>query len=296
MFGHFEFLKNLTLRGGPDLSDYPALNICYSEIAGLARNGRISPVSLQDAWGRLGDAFYSTKTLQGFVNIKPHGYPGDFEIIDRIYLEWVSPDQQFAKWDRFFRAQQACKAVRNRKSYFLRYVDQLLQHYPGNEMIILNVGSGPGRDILECLRRHGNRLLIECVDSDSQAIEHLLLLNSAHLDRIHSHCCNALRFRSSYPFHLVWSAGLFDYLTDTTFKCLLRRLYHLVRSGGELVIGNFSPDNESRDYMECGGWFLNYRTDEQLLSLAHACGIPACSTSVTSEPEGINLFLHIRKV
>ena len=57
---------------------------------------------------------YST----GRCMLKPRGYHGDFEIIDAIYMERINPHPALEKWDRYFHAQAAPQAVRNRKAYF----------------------------------------------------------------------------------------------------------------------------------------------------------------------------------
>ena len=105
----------------------------------------------------------------------------------------------------------------------------------------------------------------------------------------------ALRFSVKQEFDLVWSAGLFDYLNDGLFTKLLRKLGKYTRSGGEIVIGNFSLANPSQPYMELFDWVLIHRSVEKLHELAHAASIPSQNLEVLSEELGVNLFLHIRK-
>ena len=44
----------------------------------------------------------SLSTIQGFVYNKPHGYAGDFEVIDRIYNYHIAEPKHLSKWDTFF--------------------------------------------------------------------------------------------------------------------------------------------------------------------------------------------------
>src|SRR6202007_1419306 len=91
-----------------------------------------------------------------------------------------------------------------------------------------------------------------------------------------------------------WAAGLFDYFSDRLFVRVVKRLLHAVRDGGELVIGNFGPDNPSRTYMEVlGQWHLQHRSASRLSALATQAGVPPESVRVECEPEGVNLFLRI---
>ena len=90
------------------------------------------------------------------------------------------------------------------------------------------------------------------------------------------------------------STGI-KYFEDKVFIRILKRFLKNIKSGGELVIGNFHPKNPSKDYMEFGFWYLNYRTEEDLIRLANSCGIENRYIAINRESEGVNLFLHIKK-
>jgi SAM-dependent methyltransferase len=135
----------------------------------------------------------------------------------------------------------------------------------------------------------------ECIDHDPHAIEYANGLLAAFDGAVTFRCENAFKLRAAGPLaELVWCAGLFDYLDDATFGVLCRRLMQLVAPTGSLVIGNFSPYNPTRAYMEFGEWRLHHRTEDELLRLAAASGARPAQCWVGREPEGINLFLHIR--
>ena len=51
---------------------------------------------------QFGEALSSCATLQGHALAKPYGYPGDFELFDKIYRRHVSRDARFRRWDEFF--------------------------------------------------------------------------------------------------------------------------------------------------------------------------------------------------
>lgn len=235
--------------------------------------------------------------MQGFALQKPHGYAGDFEIIDRIYQEWLSPEANLSNWDRFFHAQPAVKAVRNRKTYFLEWLERHEANMPANNLRLLNIGSGPSRDIFEHFSRNtDSRIRCDCVDADPKAIAYASELCSIHREKIQFHSKNAFKFQAKHAYQLIWSGGLFDYLDDRLFVVLLRRLRSKLSPEGEMVIGNFSPKNPTRSYMELlGGWFLHHRDTDKLASLAAQAGVPATNIRVGQEAEGVNLFLHLRK-
>jgi len=74
----------------------------------------------------------------------------------------------------------------------------------------------------------------------------------------------------------------------------MMRLLPAVAPGGELVIGNFSERDPSRAYMELvGDWNIHHRSAEHLSRLARDVGVSDDCFRVGSEPEGVDLFLHV---
>ena len=293
MTSEFEYLKKLAGDGGPEESQYEELNSIFSSIQKKRREGVIKDYDLEKSWQDMADAFYTPDTMQGFATIKPYGYSGDFEIIERIYEYWKSPKEYLVNWDYFFHAQAAPCAVRNRRQYFLDLLGRLNNSKPSPR--VLNIASGPAREVVDFLSSKDDSIFFECVDCDEHAIAYSSNMAKRVDHHVRFHCANAFFFSTKNLFDLVWSAGLFDYLDDRSFKILLKKLLRFVNVDGELVVGNFSPSNTTRDYMEFGNWHLNHRTTEELIQLAQEVGVPEEKVFVRSEPLGINLFLHIRK-
>jgi SAM-dependent methyltransferase len=284
-----EIVRQIVDRGGPDATEYSTLN----ELLGVAyRTGSAESVAVEIR-NSLADVT-SADTMQGFALRKPHGYAGDFEMIDRIYGRHVCSDDRYAKWDLFFHAQAAPAAVRNRKTYFHLLLDGLSEHTPTAR--VLKVGSGPGRSMYEWMSRNSEAgLSFDCVEIDAKAIEYAQRLNKPHANRVRFFRKNALRYRPTTTYELIWSAGLFDYFDDRIFMSLLSRLLGAVKPGGELVIGNFAEGNPSQGYMELvGDWRLQHRSAEALLELAIRSGVDKDSVRIGWEPLGVNLFLHIQ--
>jgi SAM-dependent methyltransferase len=231
----------------------------------------------------------------GFTFQKPHGYAGDFELIDRIYSQRKSNNKSLHRWDSFYHDLEAATAVRNRKQYFKNLVD-LTENKQANPLV-LNLGSGPCSDLYEYLQKSPKQSVrFECLDMDETAIEFGSVVCDNYIDDIKFIHKNAFRFKPSYQYELIWSAGLFDYFNDKLFVRLLNRMYGLVKSGGEIVIGNFSNNNPSKAVMEVfGQWFLYHRSEEKLVQLAMMAGIPRDLINVSQEEAGVNLFLHVRK-
>jgi len=286
-----KYITALVEKGGPDPPEYDQLLGWFSSIGESLRKGEVQRDEIRALFPCFGDAV-SIDTMQGFVVRKPHGYAGDFEIIDRIYRRWMSPNKRLRNWDYFFHDQDGPRAVRNRKDYFLQLLHKLEQSSSRPVLNVLNVGSGPGRDIAEYLATSNTRIHFCCIDQEPKAITYAQHLCRAHQDRVTFRTCNIFRFKAEQRYDLIWAGGLFDYLNDKTFTFLLNRLLGMVRDKGRVVVGNFSIQNASRYYMEFGEWFLEHRTEEVLLSLADRALATGVKAYVESEPAGVNLFLH----
>jgi len=70
-------------------------------------------------------------------------------------------------------------------------------------------------------------------------------------------------------FDLIYAAGLYDYLGDDLARTLTAALFRMLRSGGRLLIANFTPATHDAAFMETFmDWRLIYRTAEEVRSLA----------------------------
>ncbi len=196
-------------------------------------------IQLKEAFGKA----MSAETLQGFAFTKPHGYAGDYEIIDKLYTFYTSPDERLVKWDEYFHSIPAVKAVRNRKTYIKNLLaEKMKMHYSEQSFEMLNLASGPARDLFEFFNENPDASLnVDCIDLDTNAIS-------------------------------------FD-----------------VKPGGELVIGNFCTSNPNIDYMDLLDWKLYHRSADDLIKLMADCGVEHENITVDKEPEGVNLFIRIKK-
>ncbi|WP_454061795.1 class I SAM-dependent methyltransferase [Candidatus Nitrospira salsa] len=285
-------IKTMVENGGPRPKEYAELNKSMDTLVTHKNLGTISQEQFTEILHAFGAAL-STDTIQGFVLHKPHGYAGDFEVIERIYKHYLSSNPNLTNWDRFFHTHKAPQAVRNRVSYFLEQIYTLKTRYP-KQARVLNVASGPGRDMYETLKVVGpSNITFDCVDQDLEAIQYAKSLCHDFRSHIHFIHRNVFRFVPQEKYQLIWSAGLFDYFSDSLFKRVIKRLLPSLERNGKLVIGNFSDDNPTQGYMELFDWMLIHRSKKKLQALAEECGVPSKNIWVEQEQEGVNLFLHI---
>jgi extracellular factor (EF) 3-hydroxypalmitic acid methyl ester biosynthesis protein len=103
--------------------------------------------------------------------------------------------------------------------------------------------------------------------------------------------------RSSAPtesYDVVYCAGLFDYLADSTCKALVKLFHQWLTPGGLVVVANMNDSKPFRNFIEyLLDWHLIYRDSRALWtfcpddSRAHA--------AVLAEPTTVNLFLQVRR-
>ncbi len=280
-----QFLNTLLAKGGPDEHEYDLF---------LDFISRVNDEGVKELREAI-KPIMNEETMIGFAFVKPYGYAGDFKIIDMIYQKKVNPDPRFTKWDKWYHAQHAAKAVRNRKEFFksvLAELDEGADH--PKEVLIL--GSGPATDVYEYLTDHPDSgLRFDLIDLDQRAIDYAKEKNARFLDRLNFIRMNVLRYKTHKFYDLIWSAGLFDYFKEKHFIYLLRKYMPYVAEGGEMIIGNFSDENPSTGGMHSIlEWHLNQRSPEELVYYALEAGAKRQNIYVDKEPLGVNLFLRVK--
>ncbi|HEY5312523.1 MAG TPA: class I SAM-dependent methyltransferase, partial [Pirellulales bacterium] len=69
-------------------------------------------------------------------------------------------------------------------------------------------------------------------------------------------------------FDLVYSTGLFDYLSQRAARRLVRSMFGMLRPGGSLLVANFLPGIRDLGYMESFmDWQLVYRNRSDMVDL-----------------------------
>jgi extracellular factor (EF) 3-hydroxypalmitic acid methyl ester biosynthesis protein len=290
---HILFLKYFVEKGGPTCDEWKEVKDWMNEIGLAIEKGLYSKEEIDLFYNAIGNSF-PIECIQGMTFHKPRGYSGDFELLNRIQTKYISQYPNLKKWDEYFHSCEAPQAVR----YRIGYLDELLQQKTSqynNEFCMLNVASGPCRDIFEYFRRHAHECLnIECVEHDQNAIVFANKLLKEINCKVVFYNTNILRFQFSKSYDLIWSAGLFDYLNDEIFCGILKRMLMNISPGGEIVIGNLSVTNPSKYYMLLFKWIVFHRTEDQLTQLAIKAGAAKEQISVYKEKLGVNLFLHIK--
>jgi extracellular factor (EF) 3-hydroxypalmitic acid methyl ester biosynthesis protein len=292
------FSKTLSKIDHSDLSSIKSdIFSQIDRIAELIEHSDKPEEAREDFFNRCGLFDYSV--MHKRTRWKPMGYAGDFLVIDWIYTQKTAESGLGKKIDELFHSYEAAQAVRNRKAFFIKTCAELTKTKK-TRIDVLDLGCGSCRDVLEAHQRcnNGVQYFFHCVDHEPEAIEYAksLLHGTEAEPYIQLDCRNVFKFDTAKRYDLIWSAGLFDYLSGRAAAILIRKIWKYLKEGGQIVFGNFSPSNPTRKGMELvSKWHLLHRTADELVEICEESGVPYTSLEVESETLGINLFCKIMK-
>ena len=246
---------------------------------------------------------------------KPRGYAGDYEMVNMIIRNGFEGPSLFAKiLHAWFVNQPPAAAHRNRIQYLANSIEResLRIMRSGQTARIFNFACGPAAEIRELIKARSNHARIDftLADFDEETLEYVrrsvrqtdgrLPANIA-INLIKKSVQQLLKERrrpvlgEADQFDLVYCAGLFDYLPDTTCTALMDAFYDMVVPGGLLIATNVEPANPLRYGMEyLLDWHLIYRNEKQMQRL-YPNAASAHDICVRTDATGVNLFLEVRK-
>ena len=241
---------------------------------------------------------------------KPLGYPGDFEIMNQVY-DWKRVGSTAYEMLVHRIGLEVSEFVKTRMEVVRGQIKETCRRELGRPARILSLGSGPAREVelyLASSDAQNSRAEFTLIDQEqlalryahektypltlkSQGRRNVRALNISFTDII-----RGISAMNSLPQQdLIYSVGLFDYLTDRRATSLLRRLYDLLAPGGLLIIGNMNetPLSGLWPLEFITDWTLNYRDDAQMLAWTDGLGMARAWTE--TEPTERVRLLYLRK-
>lgn len=205
---------------------------------------------------------------------KPRGYAGDAVMMDYIYgyhhEELATPiDEIFAYTSG---EGPSPRAIRTRRENLARAIDQVAVDHD-RPIDVIAVASGHLREFDLSAAASEGLMHVTALDADEES---LAVVNEDYGSNgavtLHGSVRQILSGHVRLqPADLVYSAGLYDYLSRPVATRLTTLLFSAVRPGGTLLLANFLPDIQDVGYMESFmDWQLIYRTDRDMLELADA--------------------------
>lgn len=176
------------------------------------------------------------------------------------------------------------------------WVANLVQHVAASCSALVPTGHGA------VIARHPDfaaAVEVTCLDLDTAALAYARQRIEGRLDgQVQYVCENALRFargaqRPTWPFDVIYAAGLFDYLGADLAVRLIEDCHGLLALGGMLIVGNFSQETHSSDRTLIEwllDWRLLYRTEADFRAIFARTSFGAATLHFEHEPLRANLF------
>ncbi len=258
-------------------------------------------------------SFILTSAIISRTNLKPRGYAGDSVMMQMIYEKDIRGHSTFSKLMHKHPIEHAAaQAVRNRRVLISNSLEEAQAQSIQNRQEpykVLSVACGPAFELLDLVKSAEDCDLYHftLLDQDHIALEEAKSVvkrlekkfgKKLRVDYLEESVRTMMSTRKLASklgkFDFIYSMGLFDYLIPPVAKAVLRNLYGLLQSSGEIIVGNFHISNKSRFYMEYwNDWVLYYRTEQGFLALLE--GLEPSSKSVLFEETGCQMFLRIKK-
>ena len=242
------------------------------------------------------------------VYYKPKGFAGDFFMIELIYRQQPDGDGKLGKLiDHWALQQIPPRAVRGRRRLLRQLLDRLCcERLNKSESIrIMNLACGPTRELFDLIHEcdYSEKINALCVDIDPEALQYANqeVNTFDHQAVVRFMNENVIKWAIGRVKHdfgpqdIIYSSGLCDYLDERLTLALIKRCYAQLNPGGVLIIGNFSPSNPDRLFMDhLLYWRLIYRDRSDLQALFAASPF-AGNLEIVAEEQGVNLFAVARR-
>jgi SAM-dependent methyltransferase len=204
--------------------------------------------------------------LQRRAYQKPRGYAGDAPMLDFIYGLTPAPAGTSTIGRRLFEQglkSASCQSVRARKEILAEIIDETAAKV--SRPRILSVACGHLREGLDSQAlRSGHVGELIALDQDAESLD-LVRREYAGMPvtPFHGSARGILSRKVAFSgLDLIYSAGLYDYLSDPVATRLNQTLFEMLLPGGKLLIANFAPNLVDIGFMEASmDWWLIYRDE-----------------------------------
>jgi SAM-dependent methyltransferase len=193
---------------------------------------------------------------------KPRGYSGDAHLIDFLYEHQAAKDEIRVATPRgramnaMVLASTAPVAVQERRRLLARLLDATAERMDRPEALVLACGHLREAEYATTLNRYDR---IVALDQDRESIAEMrrcygdlpaLVPIEASIGRM------IVRPLVHGRFDLIYAAGLYDYLDDTTAMRLTNGMFSALKLGGRLLFANFCTGVPDYGFMDA---FMDWR-------------------------------------
>ncbi|HEX3431182.1 MAG TPA: class I SAM-dependent methyltransferase family protein [Rhizomicrobium sp.] len=236
------------------------------------------------------------------ANVWPEGHPGDYITLEAVYENRPEGEGLARHLDRYFLSRTLAVALRARKRKLAEILNRRAAEDVRNSNW-LNLACGSCRELL-CVPPQAGRV-IHCLDTDQNALNYAKsLLGERPDERIEFHAANAFRLLDARRnierfglFTTIYSAGLFDYMTDDKMVRLLSGLRESLAEGGLLIAPiKDAKCYETFDYHWLAKWdhFLQ-REEADFLRILVSAGFSESDITTERDDSGVIVFFMARR-
>ncbi len=202
---------------------------------------------------------------------RPRGYAGDADLIDYCYSERRADTLLGQAIYHFLHRQPGPRSVRERRRILAQEIDGVAERVQRPRVLSVACGHLREAKFARAVTEHRLGELI-AFDQDTLSLEEVARQHAG--DPVRPQCGTVrsiLLGRTTFSeLDLIYSAGLYDYLSESVASRLTRLLFGMLRPGGRLVVANFAPCTPDTGYLEAFmDWWLVYRDEPQMQALAH---------------------------
>lgn len=239
---------------------------------------------------------------------KPKGYAGDFLMMEHIYRDRPEGDGKLGIIvDAWCQQRPGARAIRGRRKLLARELatESARLLADTSRIRVMNLACGPNRELFDFLAdcEYSEAIEALCVDIDSEALQYTnqhvnIFPHRASIRLMSENLVKWALGRVRHEIgkqHIIYSAGLCDYLEPRLFKALAKRCHDHLEPGGHLILGNFAPYEDMIFMDEILHWQLLYRTADDLRELFSDTPFGTC-VEVLAEEEQVNLFVKATKI
>ena len=230
---------------------------------------------------------------------KPRGFAGDAVMLDFLY-SGAPPSETSEIGREIFKGTALCTSglsVVDRRDRLATLIQETAARKPGARGLSIACGHlreaqvDGGAAVQEFSAFYG-------LDQDAQALQVVEAEQAEFgVETVKGSVREVIGERIGFEqLDLVYAAGLLDYLSDGVAGRLIKRMASFLAPGGRLVVGNFTPGNWGRLYMDVFmDWGLTYRTPEDLRAIARDSGatVGMAIERVSVDPYGNIAYLEL---
>lgn len=226
------------------------------------------------------EKIYNYSITHGILSLAIITNPGSSIITETLYDGLLSPHPL----DNFILQSKSGKAIKTRLIAIKKELPKIIEQYRNNgNVLICNLGSGPGRDIIDILSAHYqdiSNIKVINIDKDEVALKRgkRMAKNKGVEQLIDFVGVNFLKYKPNKKFDVILLIGVLCPLKIEVCIKLLKMIKKFLKKDGCLIASNVSKKMLKEDTFtyflmsQIGNWKLVFKDEEELKEIYKKAG------------------------